>query len=425
MMPAKRALAWGPSLGVLGGGLLAWLSAMTGLDALAMRLSSVTVVLGFVASLFGWVAGRALVGYVAFLGPKLVAFFGLAPAGVKSVLLSYAQQRQHGLGDDWLRWFWELPPLLLCIGIVESWALSQHLTGRSLLETKLWERRRLIGAIAAVVLALGLGWRLFGVEFHLWRLKAGHAPARYSLEKTGPRALSPIYREIHALGTADVGSYRSDLVAIIRDIRYRSIARRINSPVVWEVEATLVDVEPSMADALRTAFVREPRREELYRMTIWAGELDFNTQIELFCTALPELDPGRQGELVTMIDPSVRRATTAFDATVRPPRWDSTYPWGERSQAEIRETQARMRDRLRCVAPLLVGMLERDGPTWDHDVPLWGTQAVRMLGRLAPLPDALGARLVALMPRLRNDYLTHVAREELSKELERPRPNGP
>jgi hypothetical protein len=44
-------------------------------------------------------------------------------------------------------------------------------------------------------------------------------------------------------------------------MRGREIGRRTGRALLWEVPATLVDVEPPMVDAIATAFVSESDRD--------------------------------------------------------------------------------------------------------------------------------------------------------------------
>ncbi len=413
----RRLTAWCPSLVVLGSGLLPWVGAFTDQDAFAQRAHSAAIVLALGVSWWSWRATGAWLGYGVATAVKAIVFWALAPRGLATLVTSYQEVRDHfGFWEDYLVYFWAVPPAMLLITLVESWVISLLLSDRRLADTALWKRRRRVLPAVVVVVIAGGCWWLGRVDYYLWRMRAhDHGPSGYSLSQVGPRALPNIYREIHDLGRDDVGSYRGDLVDAIKDIRHDVIARRIGSPLVWEVEATLAEVEPPMLEALIVALTSEPTAEERRKTCIWAGELDFNTLIELFCATFDRLPSDTYGPMIAMISQPVTRATRGYDPGKRGPRWDSGYPWRSLTKAEIERDQAAMRDQLKCVPPLLVGALERTVDDWDESGPdpHWVTQAIERLGALGPLSPELGARLVALLPRTPNGFLVSMILEQL------------
>jgi hypothetical protein len=382
---------------VLLAGLVSWAGAFTDQDAFAVRALSVAIGVAAVATAPSWLLARGALGYLVGLLAKLGVFFALAPAGLATLGLGYDQIREQG-SDDWLHYFWATTPLMLSITIIESWLIGLRLAGRRFSDTAVWKHRRRLSAIAAAVAVIGAVWWWVRVDYYLWRIKHGHAPARYSLEKVGERALPRIYRELQGLADADAGSYRSDLVNVIEGIRHGVVARRIRSPLVWEVQAALTDPDPAMVDAVSTALLAEPRREERENISNWSSGLDFNTQAEIFCRAFEKLDPETQGELVHMIGQNTEYATRDYDPAQRKSRGDTSYPFRDLSKPEIAEAQSRMREKLACVTPLIAGALERNASNWPRaEAPFWANQSIKLLARLRPWPDRETSRLEGLL----------------------------
>jgi hypothetical protein len=418
----RRIIAWAPSLVVLIAGFTAWIGAFTDRDAFAIRALSIAVVIGLVATAPSWLLARNALGYLAALAVKLAIFFALAPEGLKTIGASYAELRYT---RAWLSYFWVAPPALLAVTLIESWLIALRFAGRSLGDTWLWKRRRALGALAGT-LALVLSFWWFGrARYYLFRIEHGHAPARYSLAQVGPRALPSIYRELDRLGTIGAGSYRADLVSVIKDIRHDAVAELIRSPLVWEVEAALVEPEPAMVDAVSNALVGEPDASELEKMCIWASDLDFNTKIEIFCRAIEKLPPERQGELVSLVTSSAKYATGDYDPARPRERGDTTYPFRDMSRSELVLTQTHMREKLACVGPRLVSALETGIGSWPpEETPLWALQAVEVLGRLRPLPAELYRRLESVLLRSEDGHFSGRLFEWLAPELGHREPGG-
>jgi hypothetical protein len=316
--------------------------------------------------------------------------------------------------------------LLAAVTLVESGFLGVYLDGRSFRETWLWARRRPFAIGVAVAVVLGGGWWLGRVEYYLWRMRAhGHAPSGYALAKVGPRALPRIYRELEALGNRPSGGYRADLVDAITDIRHDFLARQSGRTLLWEVQAGLVDVEPALVAAVSQAFLAEPEAEERTTIANWAGDLDFNSQVELFCRVFPHAPEAGRDDLIRMLDSPLRWASEIYRADARPDRADPDYPWADASQAEIEDRQRRMREKLRCVTPLLIDALVHGVETGpDTDQPLWVDAAVRGLGRLAPWPAELRERLAKLLPAIGSEYLFGRMLDVFWGELARTEPGG-
>ncbi len=283
------------------------------------------------------------------------------------------------------------------------------------------QRAMFYGVTAAVLAAIV--WRLFSVPVFLHRIRGGHAPSQSSLRSVGTRALPLIYREIHELGDREQGEYRADLVYVISGIRHDVIAKRIGSPLLWEVEATLLQPDGPMVDALKVAMVREPNRTSRERIALWAGELDFNTKVAFFCGAFPEVAADSTQTMVSLVDGPVRNATLAFEPMKRPPRSDPSFPFRDLPADEIARIQREMRAQLACAVPQLVTAFTTAAPTWtDSFEPLWATQIATMLGKLRPLPDAERTKLLAVIPKMRSGFLLSQLIEPLAPDLALPTP---
>ena len=396
---------WGPVLVVLLVGLVPWGAAVTDNDALADRALRVAVLVGLVATVPSWAAVRGWPGLVGGVVVKLACGLLLAPHGLATLL----GDRAPGYGDDGLRYFWGAPPLLLLVTALEGWLVGLRGRGVSLTQTRVWARRRLLLTLMVIGVVVGGGWWLGRTEYYLWRMRAhDHAPSSHALRKVGPAALPRIYRELDELGDRAAGDLRGDLVHVIAEIRSDMIARQIGSPIVWEAKATLVEPDPALVAAVGAALEREPDVEQRKKIAMWAGDLDFNSVVELFCGTFARVPFATRAAMAgSMLASSgvVEVATRTIDVAQRPAVHDPQYPWRDMPQAEIERVQALMRARLACVPPLLVEMLEERAGAWsDGSASYPATEAVDMLAKLRPLDADLGARLYALLPSVPSGY---------------------
>jgi hypothetical protein len=391
----RRVVAWSPALVVLAAGGIAWAGAFTDADSFATRALAVAVVVALVAPVPAFVRARSPLGFGLGLAVKLALFFTLAPRGLSTLTLGYHDIRtDFASWQDYLVYFWALPPALVAVTAMEGWALSLRLAGRSVRGTWAYRKRRPLLATGTGAVLLGSGWYLGRARYYLSRVRMGSGPAQYSLAKVGPRALPLIEQELHRLGESRVGSYRSDLVSVLVDIRHDVVARRIGSPLVWKVEAAQLDVDPPMLDALRTALVDEPDPAERARIGIWVGELDFNTAVELLCAAFPELPPSGQAQMVAELHNRAQTATRRSQT--------DTSPWRGMPATEIDAKQRSMKKKLACAVPELLAALEREAPRWNDDQPAWASLSLETLSALGPLPTRDSARLRRLTEKARS-----------------------
>lgn len=179
------------------------------------------------------------------------------------------------------------------------------------------------------------------------------------LRDIGPRALPKIYAELRELEGTAVGSYRSDLVRVVANIRQDVVAEHTGTSVVWEIAAALEPTDAEMLDVLGLVIVSEPDVEQQRSMVVTMYGLDFNTLVSLTCATFPLLAPEAQDWLLVSFDP-VRLAWTDFDTNAKPAE-PSAWPWRDATNEEIAANQQSMRAASSCVPPLLVSELERSG----------------------------------------------------------------
>jgi hypothetical protein len=404
-------IAWGPLFVVLLLGLSAWSGAFTDHDGFATTMLNVSVGISLIATAPSWLKAKSGLGFVLGFALKLALFFALAPKGLATLGARYADvQNDFGLWETYLVYFWAMPPALALVTGLEGYALSTRLAGRSFSDSWIHRRRRVLLAITVPTAALVSAWIIWRPTYYLERIRAGDAPSRAALAGVGPRALPIIEREIDRLGKQPAAAYRSDLVSVLIDIRQHSVARRIGTPLVWMVAAAQVDVDPGVRDAVITALGREPNPEERDHIVNWMNDLDFDTAAEVICGAWPKLDLDAQGQLMTQFD---SRVHTATDRSER-----DTSPWKGVPAGEIAEKQARMRQKLACAVPGVVAALERAMPRWSsNDTPLWGTEALRSLAALRPLPPDESKRLGGLVAHANNGYTLNLLLDGFGSEL--------
>lgn len=388
----RRLIAWSPALVVLVAGGIAWAGAFTDADAFATYALSVALLVALIAPAPSFLRARSPLGFGVGLAVKLVLFFALAPRGLSTLGRGYHDVRNDfAFWQDYLVYFWALPPALVLVTLIEGWVISLRLAGRNLRDTWVYRRRYAVLAVGTGAVVLGIGWYLGRARYYLWRVRSGNAPARYSLAKVGPRALPVIEKEIHRLGKARVGFYRSDLVSVMVDIRHDVVARRIGTPLVWKVEAAQLEVDPPLLDALRTALIDEPDHEQRGRIGTWTSELDFNTSVELLCAAFPKLPLDGQAQLANQFHNRTLRATRRSQA--------DTSPWRSMPKAEVDKQQSAMKKKLACAVPQLVAAMEREAPGWRDYPPAWAMLSLDTLAALGPLPDHDAARLRRLVEK--------------------------
>ncbi len=370
-------LAWAPALATLASGLLAWMGAFTDQDAFATRALSAAVLVSLIAPAPVWARLRRPLPFLLFFGAKLVVFFALAPRGLATLGMSYSEARA-GLFDDWLRYFWGLPPTLSAIAMVESWLASLALREVSVRDTGVWRHRRGLAIFLAASAACASGWWLFRGEYYLWRVHQGSAPARYSLSKVGPRVLPRLYRDLEA------GRDSEALVDVIVEIRQEVVARKIGSVLYSDTEVAQVGSDPAMVAALRHALSRETEPERVKPLVQRIERADFDTVVAVFCDGFPQAPPAVQNEMVSLVVSASRLASTRVE----------------------KAAQREMRDKLRCALPFVEQALVRGLPRWPHNgAPLWALNAVTVLARFTPLSEGSRAKILAVAPRVKDEYL--------------------
>lgn len=407
----RRTLAWGPTAIALVAGLSAWFAAMADRDALATPLLSVFVLVAVLATALSWLKSGSWIGFLVATAIKTGVFFALAPAGLSTLARGYAEVRGHyAVWQDYLAYFWALPPALLIVTLGEGWLISLRLAERRLVDT--WPARhwRIVVPVVAAVALTGAGWLALRTQYYIWRLRSGYPTAQYRLVKVGPHALPAIEREIASLGRQHAGSYRSELADALVDIRHDVVARRIGSGKLTRVEVALVDVDPALLRALRTALLDEPDSTELGHIALSAQRLDFNTWMTLWRATAPLLPIEGQAEMIHALSSRVWLATRS-DA-------GPTNPWQGMAAAEVRAHRREMRARLARLTPGLVDLLEQHASGFRNDsLPLWGSQALDAVEALGPLSHAEQERLAAVLPKLQSSYFVRSMLEHLGARL--------
>ena len=407
----RRVVAWGPALIVFLAGLSAWFAAVAGKDALATPLLSGFVLVTLIVSAPSWLKAQSSVGYVIAAAIKLGVFFALAPKGMATLTLGYAQVRgAYGVWQDYLVYFWALPPALFAVTLGEGWVISLRLAERPFAGTWLARRWRLVVPVVAVAAVAGAAWFAFRTQYYMWRMRSGYPPAVYRLVRVGPRALPDIERELVGLGTRRAGDYRSGLAGALVEIRQDIVARRIGSGESSKVEVQLVDVDPAMLRALRSALLDEPDPDERVHIALWSEQLDFNMWLALWHATMPGLPPDGQRQMLSGLAERVRWATHRAAG--------GAGPWQGVPAAEVRARQREMQVRLGRVTPLLIELLEQRAPGFRNGtLRFWSSQALDVLEALGPLPRAQLDRLAALLPRLQSSYFLRALLDHFGSRL--------
>jgi len=257
-----------------------------------------------------------------------------------------------------------------------------------------------LAVVTALALVAVLGWHL-RADYFLWRMRAhDHGPSRARLADMGPKALPRIYAEIASLGKRDAGEYRGDLVLAIRDIRYDLVAKKIGSPVLWEVHAALLPVDEVMAGAMKSAFLSEPDAERRRDMLGRIGEHDFAMGVRYVCDLFESASPMERFILVGNLRSDVLLVTED-----KPPT-DPTYPWRKMSRGEIAAAREEMKKQLvACAVPVLLEgltkIVDRGGPAEGDETSVF-LSSLDTLSDMKGMDDRIGKTFWDLLPILRN-----------------------
>jgi len=257
-----------------------------------------------------------------------------------------------------------------------------------------------LAVVTALALVAVLAWHL-RADYFLWRMRAhDHGPSRSRLADMGPKALPRIYAEIAALGKSEAGDYRADLVLAMRDIRHDLVAKKIESPVLWEVHAAVLPVDEAMAGAVKTAFLSEPDAGRRQEMLAWIGEHDFSMGVRYFCDLFENASPPERFILVGDLLSDVSLVTEDKPAT------DPYYPWRKLGKDEIAALRGQMKKQLvACAVPALLDGLEkivdRGGPAEGDETSLF-LSSLDTLSAMKIMDDRIPKTFWDLLPVLRN-----------------------
>jgi len=279
------------------------------------------------------------------------------------------------------------------------------------------KRNRLIlAAVILLVVAAGAAGYWFRAEYFLWRMRAhDHAPSGYYLARVGPRVLPRLYGELKSLGSENVGEYRGDLVSVIQEIRHDVVAEEIGSPILWEVHATLLPVDESMAEAVRNAFLSEPSGEARDDMLRYISEHDFSMGVRYFCDLFDAGSDEERSRLIWLIESDLYLSLKEKDKS------DTYYPWRDLSDEKIGEAREKMMEELdACALPTLRNAFEAGAGRLESEenIPLWLLSAIRMLGMAAKRDEGIAEGFWKVLPALKSRVFATLMLDEMFSDLE-------